>query len=213
MVQTSKPSTSNRFIFFGTGACFSISVLECLIKSGHIPVAIVIPEFNYQHRNLIDDVAFEQSGRPNPLMEAAKTRNIPCIFAPTSYSEQMLQDLSTKEFDFILVACWPYLLSDEVCQLASKAALNLHPSLLPKYRGANPVADQIKNTEQSLGVSLHLLDQGFDTGDKVKQTGFKLEPIHYSENNIEIRAAELGVDLFIEAIELFNYPGWKLKRQ
>ena len=173
MVKTSDSSASNRFVFFGAGAYFSTCVLEGLVKSDRIPLAIAVPEFSYQRDSFVKGFQIEQSTHLNPLTKMAEAQNIPCVFAPAIHANQLIKALSTIEFDFILVACWPYLLSNEVCQLANKAALNLHPSLLPKYRGANPVANQVKNAEQNLGVSLHLLDQGFDTGNIVKQAGFK----------------------------------------
>ena len=155
----------------------------------------------------------EQAHNANPLEKLASSHNTPCLYAPHDGSDGLIGNLSKIDFDYILVACWPYLLSREINLLANKAALNLHPSLLPHYRGAKPVQEQIENHEPNLGVSLHLLDDNFDTGDIVKQVGFNLEQSQYRPYFIENKAAELGVELFIQAVEQYDVSGWDLTAQ
>ena len=96
--------------------------------------------------------------------------------------------------------------------MASKAAMNLHPSLLPKYRGANPVEEQLNGGEQNLGVSLHLLSDEFDAGDIVKQAKFEL-PETADRWAIERQAADLGSRLYIEACEEYGSPKWHPEKQ
>ncbi len=186
-----------RILFFGTCASFSVSVLGNLIELGYRPIAIVVPEYPGTGISVADNLLFEHKGRGNPLIEIAVANEIEVIFAPSGHTPE----LEHKTFAYILVACWPYLIRPDIYQLASKAALNLHPSLLPKYRGANPVDEQVRLGEQQLGITLHELDQGFDTGPVVRQNSFKLDKNSYHRDNIEYQAAKLGAALFIQAIE------------
>ncbi|MCP4488657.1 MAG: hypothetical protein GY820_15285 [Gammaproteobacteria bacterium] len=142
-------------------------------------------------------IQLEHKCSGNLLIDLAVVNEIEVIFAPSSQSAE----LEHKTFEYILVACWPYLISPNVYCKASKAALNLHPSLLPKYRGANPVDEQIKYGENQLGITLHELDQSFDTGPVVRQASFELSKDSYNRQNIEYRAARFGAALFIQAIE------------
>ncbi|MCP4186078.1 MAG: hypothetical protein GY763_00590 [Gammaproteobacteria bacterium] len=191
----------DRTLFFGTGAFFSVTVLSNLIELGHRPISVVIPEYPGVIPET-DNLLTEQKGSKNPLINLAETNEIGVIFAPSGHTPE----LEHKAFEYILVACWPYLLSPAACQLANKAALNLHPSLLPKYRGANPVDEQIEYCENQLGITLHELDQTFDTGPIVKQAGFKLDKKSYYRENLEYQAAKLGAALFIQMTEN-NYVG------
>lgn len=196
-----------RTVFFSTGAFFSLRVLDELIASGYPPVAVVIPEFPAYKIDQKDRLPLQPPEKDNLLIKVAKDLNQPVIFAPENQGDALLNQLSKIDFDFILVACWPYKLSKAVCQLARKSALNLHPSLLPEFRGANPVEEQLRQGGTHFGVSLHLLSDEFDAGDIVKQAGFELSG-RVDRKAIEQQAADLGAQLFIEACEEFDSPDW-----
>ncbi|MCP3689760.1 MAG: hypothetical protein GY784_15245 [Gammaproteobacteria bacterium] len=183
-------------LFFGTGAFFSLKVLGSLIELGHRPIGVVVPEYAGVNTPVTDGLLFEQKGRDNPLIKLAVANEIEVIFAPSGCHDE----LSHKAFEYILVACWPGLISPDVYGLAGTAAFNLHPSLLPEYRGANPLEEQIRLGELRLGVTLHELDQGMDTGPIVRQSGFELAQDAYCRENIENRAAKLGAELFVQVI-------------
>lgn len=196
-------------VFFGSNAFFSLGVLDNLIESGNPPAAIIIPEFpGYQFGRF----PHMPVGNSNGLIKRAKILNIEPVFAPQQEPHKLVHQLSARSIDFILVACWPYKLSSEVCRLANKASMNLHPSLLPKYRGANPVEEQLSQRESDLGVSLHLLSDEFDSGDIVKQSSFALS-INPDRKAIEQKAADIGVQLFLEACREFGSINWQPRRQ
>lgn len=203
---------SSRFVFFGTGANFSLAVFEQLIALDQLPLAVVVPEYPAYQFDLTDSLQIQQPVTSNQLISLAKNLYLPLIYSPDKLASKLVNQLSIKSFDFILVACWPYKLTEAVCEQAAKAALNLHPSLLPAYRGLDPVGEQISQRERDLGVSLHLLSDEFDSGDIVKNA--KLEqPIELSRNFIEQRAAIKGVELFIEASEGFGGSEWNPRSQ
>lgn len=201
-----------RTIFFSTGAFFSRRVLDELIASGYPPVAVVVPEFPAYKIDQKDRLPLEPAEKDNLLLKVVQDLNLPVIFAPENRGDEFLIQLSNIDFDFILVACWPYKLSTAVCQLARKSALNLHPSLLPEYRGANPVEEQLRQGGTHPGVSLHILSDEFDAGDIVKQAEFEL-PGKVDRETFEQQAADLGAHLFIEACEEFGSPDWHPVKQ
>ena len=91
-------------------------------------------------------------------------------------SNQFKKALLKLNPDIILVGSWGERISKEIYDIPKVAAINAHPSLLPKYRGPNPYFWVIRNQEQSTGVSFHLLDSDYDTGAILAQEEIKIYP-------------------------------------
>jgi methionyl-tRNA formyltransferase len=205
---------SRRIIFFGTGAYFSCIALKRLVELGFPPNAIVVPEYpSASNTPSLDNITLQVTTSQNPLIKIGEEAGVPIVFAPEKNDSTLARELAVYDPEFILVVCWPYLLSEEVCSVASKAALNLHPSLLPKYRGANPVEDQVRVGETKLGVSLHLLSQAFDAGDIIKQCELDLSDKKINAQQIEKQAARVGIDSFVESMNEFDGDKWRPQRQ
>ena len=207
-----------RIILFGTGALFSTAVLDQLLANGLIPDALVLPGFAPSRLNRLADIPLadipvDSGGKDNRFVSAAKQLSISLIYLPESSQTSQARAIAGVKADFILVACWPYLLGTEIVNAVGKAALNLHPSLLPDYRGADPVIAQIASREINLGVSLHLLSEKFDCGDIIGQAGLKFETRFPGHDLIETQAARVGTRLFIQAIKDFGSPDWKPRPQ
>lgn len=198
---------SDRFVFFGTGANFTMTVLKNLQGSGALPLLIVVPEYRASRTRPESELPVLKPESPNPLIMFAERHDIRVIYAPQSKVTELTEHLSAVDFEFIVVACWPYLIPDEVCNTANKAAMNIHPSILPAYRGVDPIRDQIENSEEEPGVSLHLLNNEFDAGDIVATATFE-GPAILEREYLENRAAKLGAKLFIEACRNFGGPDW-----
>jgi methionyl-tRNA formyltransferase len=92
-------------------------------------------------------------------------------------------------------------LPTELLELPRLGALNVHPSLLPKYRGATPIQTAIKNGERETGVSIMLMDSGLDTGDLVLQRAVAIEP-NETYGELHDRLAAAGAALLAEALDL-----------
>jgi len=189
-----------KIILFGNGSYYSIAVLDNLLERGITPVAIALPEYPPSKRNGSIKFEIEQAVLENKLVETSRRLSIPLIYAPKPLSDSLPEKLLVFKADYILVACWPYLLAPAVNDSISRAAFNLHPSLLPKYPGATPVIDQLAKKETSLGVTLHLLSQEYDCGEIVAQAGFALENGLGGRRQIEAQAALTGTALFVKAI-------------
>jgi methionyl-tRNA formyltransferase len=201
-----------RFVFFGTGANFTMAVLGNLHSSGYLPCLIVVPEFQGSRTMPEAELQVQQLECRNLLVMFAQEHDIPVVYAPKSRSSELIEQLARYDFEFILVACWPYKIPGQVCNAAKKAAMNIHPSLLPAYRGVDPIGDQIKNREQQPGVSLHLINNEFDAGDIIAAAELN-KPAKLERTYLENQTARFSAKLFIEACGNFDGPGWRPRPQ
>jgi len=196
------PKTSQiPFAFFGSSA-FSIYILEALEKAGFIPTVVVTTPDKPVGRKLVMT--------PTPVKEWAKTngRNIP-VFDPQkldqSFVEQMKkmvsQSSNPEKFVFI-VASYGKIIPQAVLDISPRGSLNVHPSLLPKYRGASPLQSTILNDEKETGVTIILLDSEMDHGPIVAQE--KITIGEWPQYEIfEKKMGDMGGNLLAQHLE-----GW-----
>jgi methionyl-tRNA formyltransferase len=111
-----------------------------------------------------------------------------------------LELLASLQPDLLVVACFPDRLPQMLLQLPRYGSLNLHPSLLPAYRGPAPLFWQARQGETRTGVTLHFLDESLDSGDIVAQSAWPW-PDGLAEAELERLAAEAGADLVTAAVE------------
>ncbi len=136
---------------------------------------------------------------PPPVKEASLRLGVP-VLQPESLRSQRVRDQLT-EFapDVIVVAAYGKFLPPPVLELPPHGCLNLHPSLLPRYRGPSPVATAILESEDITGVSLMLLDQGMDTGPVIAQLQLALSGDETAGDLTDTLFA-LGADLLADSI-------------
>ena len=145
--------------FMGTPS-FAVPILNSLIKDNyHI-------EFVYT-----------QSGRPagrglrkknSEIYEVAKTKNIN-IRVPEKLDHEEINFISNKEIDIIIVAAYGLILPERILKIPKYGCLNVHASLLPKWRGAAPIQRSIMAGDKKTGISYMLMDKGLDTGPVILQ--------------------------------------------
>ncbi len=203
-------TSKTRFIFLGTGGNFTFHVLQKLAEEGYRPVAYI----QSGHMPVISQTTFSGIELDIVKPESHFFKLLDHHKIPIIYQSQ--QDLSRfiidSKIEYLLVACWPSLISDNIIKSVSKAALNLHPSLLPKFRGIDPIGNQLKSKDYNFGISLHLISDTYDAGDIVLQQSLKCDN-YQNKINIETVTAIKGAELFIEAINTFKNPGWNLIHQ
>lgn len=123
------------------------------------------------------------------------------VFQPTTLRpEPAQQELADLRPDVIVVAAYGKLLPKGVLSTPDHGCLNIHPSMLPKYRGPSPVATAILNGETATGVTLMLLDEGMDTGPIIAQRGFPLSGSETAED-LTPTLFQLGGELLLENLE------------
>lgn len=114
--------------------------------------------------------------------------------------------LANLQPDLLVVACFPSIFPASVLQLPRYGCLNLHPSLLPAYRGPAPLFWMARQGERQAGVTLHFMDQGADTGDIVAQTAFAW-PEGISGPELERHCAAAGGELLVAAVKELSQTG------
>lgn len=155
-----------RLIFMGTPV-FAIPVLQALITAKDVQVVAV---YTTPDRPKGRGRTLEMP----PVKDYAVNLGLP-VFQPSSLrSEATQEELAKHRPDLIVVAAFGQLLPNTLLNTPTHGCLNLHPSLLPKYRGPSPVANAILNGEGVTGVTLMLLDNGLDTGPIISQREYAL---------------------------------------
>jgi methionyl-tRNA formyltransferase len=170
----------------------------------------VLPEYAPAVRQVANPVELVQTGPGRRLLALAGSIRV--AYAPVTEQARCAQLLRQQAIDFLLVACWPYLIQPILINSASRAALNLHPSLLPLHRGPDPIGEQMASGERPFGVTLHLLNSEFDEGDIVAQSSLTGIAASADRSSIEQQAAKQGCRLFIDAINGYD-GGWQLQPQ
>lgn len=180
-----------KFAFFGTGD-FAVGILDILIKNNYIPEIIIATPDKPKGRKM--------ALTPPPVKVWAEKNNIKFIQPEklTHYS------LPVASYDLFVVADYGKILPKEIINMPKHKTLNVHPSLLPKFRGSSPIQSFILSNEKETGVTIILIDEEVDYGPilknaKIKNQNVKL--LYYKE--LEERLAELGGNLLVEII-----PNW-----
>jgi len=152
-------------IYVGTPE-FSVSFLETLISAGHIPVAVVSQPDKPQGRKHISE--------PTPVKKCAEHHNIPVLQPTDINTPEALDKIRTFQPDIIVVVAFGQILKKEILTLPRFGCINVHPSLLPKYRGAAPLQEAILHGDTETGVSIIHMDTKMDHGPILAQEKISL---------------------------------------
>jgi methionyl-tRNA formyltransferase len=177
-----------RIVFMGTPD-FAVGALEAIIKAGHEVVAVVTQP----------DKPKGRSGQMQfpPVKECALKYNIP-VFQPAKIkTPEAVEELRGYNADIFVVAAFGQILSKEILDMPRLGCVNIHASLLPKYRGAAPINWCIIDGEEKTGVTIMQMNEGLDTGDilTVKEVPIdKKETAETLFDKLSVAGAELIVD-------------------
>lgn len=134
-----------KVLFFGTPG-FVLPIVEALYKYYTLVAVVTAPVLT-----------------PTPIKQKAKNLNIP-ILTPEKLNDQFIQQLKQIRPDLIVVAAYGKIIPKAILDIPKYGSLNVHPSLLPKYRGASPIQAAILNGEVETGVTIIQMDQNLDHG-------------------------------------------------
>ncbi len=141
-------------------------------------------------------------GRPlagSPVKKLALDRGLPVLQPASLKPEREAEGLEGLRPDVIVVAAYGRILPRRVLDIPPLGCLNVHPSLLPRHRGASPVASAILAGDEDSGVSIMLLDEGMDTGPILAQTRQAIGPGD-TTGSLTARLSELGAGLLLETL-------------
>ena len=180
-----------RLVFMGTPD-FVVPVLDALVQDSNIQVAgVYTPLDRRQGRG--------RSSQMPPVKSYALEQGLP-VFQPASLRRpEVQQELASLRPDVLVVAGYGKFLPPEVLNTPPSGCLNLHPSLLPKYRGPSPVITTILEGEETTGVTLMLLDPGMDTGPIIAQRQHAVGPEDTAET-LTAALFRLGASLLSEQL-------------
>jgi len=183
-------------VFFGTPS-FATDVLDELKAGGFLPSLIVTAPDAPQGRKLILTAP--------PVKEWAEQEDIPVLQPQTLRDDPELAPLINSEWDLFIVASYGKILPETLLSLPKYGTLNVHPSLLPRFRGASPVRSAILADERTTGVSIMLMDEKLDHGPVVAQARVELEGADWPPRAqmFEHLLAHAGGELLVETI-----PEW-----
>ncbi len=150
--------------------------------------------------------AFESLGDEIPVVVAgtgpaiAREGDVPLVHLGSMHDEDILDRVKCLEPDILLVACFPMILGGPWLTLPKQMCLNLHPSVLPSFRGPTPLFWQFREGEHETGVTLHIVGKSLDAGDIVAQSVLPLSVgARFSEVNAEL--AERGAALMVDMLQ------------
>jgi methionyl-tRNA formyltransferase len=183
-----------RIVYFGTPE-FAVPALRALADDDRYEVALVVTQPDRP-------AGRGQRLTPPPVKQAAEALDLP-IYQPASLrSEAERQPLFAVQADLFVVAAFGLIFGRKTLAIPKIACVNLHASLLPKYRGASPVAAAIAAGDEETDISLMQMETGLDTGPVIATSKLKIAPTDTTES-LTKRLAELGADLAVAKLADF----------
>ncbi len=180
-----------KVIFMGTPD-FSIGTLEALVEAGHeVVLAVTQPD---KPKGRGKEMQF------TPVKECALKYNIP-VYQPRRVREaECIEELRKYNADIMVVVAFGQILPKEILEMTPYGCVNVHASLLPKYRGSAPIQWAIINGEEVTGVTTMQMDEGLDTGDMLLKTEIPIEEKETGGSLFD-KLAVAGAKLCVETLE------------
>ncbi|OBZ14530.1 methionyl-tRNA formyltransferase [Bacillus sp. FJAT-27264] len=155
-----------KIVFMGTPA-FAVPSLQMLVEEGYEVVAVLTQPDRPQGR--------KKTLTPSPVKEAALALGLPVLQPERLRRPEAVAELATYAPDLIVTAAYGQILPKSVLDLPQNGCVNVHGSLLPKYRGGAPIQRSIINGEKVTGVTLMYMAEGLDTGDMISRVEVPIE--------------------------------------
>ena len=179
-----------KIVFMGTPD-FAVGALEALVEAGHEVVAVVTQPDKPKGRG--------KEMQQTPVKACALKHNIE-VFQPVKIkTPEAVEVLKGYGADLFVVAAFGQILSKEILDMPKFGCVNIHASLLPKYRGAAPIQWAILDGEKETGVTIMQMNEGLDTGDMLTKVIVPIEDTDTGESLFD-KLAEAGAKLLIETI-------------
>ena len=178
-----------RIVFMGTPA-FAVPCLTAMVRNGMNIVGVFTqPDRPKGRGNRLT---------PSPVKVVAEEAGIP-VFQPEKIRRDGVSDLKTLKPDLCVTAAFGQILSQEILDIPPLGSINVHASLLPKHRGAAPIAYAIMNCDRTAGVTTMMMDAGIDTGDMLLQEQTEIGEAETCTELTE-RLSMIGADLLVRTI-------------
>lgn len=177
-----------RIVFMGTPA-FAVPSLEALLQSEETVVGVVTQPDKPKGRG--------QAMAASPIKQLAAKAGVPILQPVKMKDPAFLDALRAWQADLIAVAAFGRILPPVILEMPPKGCVNVHGSLLPKYRGAGPIQWAIINGDQETGITTILMDAGMDTGDILLQERVPID-LEDTAGSLSEKLAKVGGPLLLE---------------
>ncbi|MDU8929506.1 methionyl-tRNA formyltransferase [Alisedimentitalea sp. MJ-SS2] len=180
-----------RIIFMGSPD-FSVPVLDALVRAGHDIAAVYCQPPRPAGRGKKD--------RPTPVHARALELGLPVRHPASLKSTEEQADFAALNADIAVVVAYGLILPKPILEAPKHGCLNIHASLLPRWRGAAPIHRAIMAGDAETGICIMQMDEGLDTGDVLLR---RATPIGEVETTVELhdRLSQIGADLIVEALD------------
>lgn len=180
-----------KVVFMGTPD-FAVGTLEAIIKAGHEVAAVVTQLDKPKGRG--------KNMQFTPVKEVAVANEVP-VYQPVRVKEpEFVEELQKLNPDVIVVVAFGQILPKAILDMPKYGCVNVHASLLPKYRGAAPIQWAVIDGEAESGVTTMLMDEGLDTGDMLLKTVVPLDK-EETGGSLHDKLAKAGAQLLIKTLE------------
>lgn len=174
---------------------FAVGPLQALLNAGYnIPLVVSQPDKPKGRKGVLT---------PTAVKAWAVEQGLPVITPQNVNDEAVVAEIRSHKPDLLVVTAFGQILKKTLLELAPHGAVNIHASLLPKYRGAAPIHFAIMNGEKLTGVTTMFMDEGLDTGDMILQSAVEIA----DDDNLQTlqdKLMILGNDLILETVELIQ---------
>ena len=184
--------TKPRILFMGTPA-FAVPALEGLVRRGYPVIAVATQPDRPQGRG--------RTLAPPPVKVLAERLNLPVLQPEKVRHPDFLKTFLTLAPDLVVVAAFGQILPGEIIHGPKEGCINIHPSLLPKYRGAAPINRALIRGDEVTGVTIMRMDEGVDSGAILLQEETPIGP-EESFGELHDRLAGMGTELLLKTLEM-----------
>lgn len=179
-----------KIVFMGTPE-FAVAALKRIIEEGHDVAAVVTqPDKPKGRGNKIQSP---------PVKDVAMDNNIPVLQPKKVRDAKFIEELKNLNPECIIVAAYGQILPEEILNMPKYGCINIHASLLPKYRGAAPIHWSVVNGEEKTGITIMQMDEGLDTGDMLLKVEVGIG--QKTTGELHNLLAEKGGELIVGALE------------
>ncbi len=186
-----------KIVFMGTPD-FAAGALESLVEAGHEILLVVTQPDRPKGRS--------GQPQPSPVKECALRHDIP-VFQPERIRRpEAVEELKKYPADLFVVAAFGQILTKEILDMPRLGCLNIHASLLPKYRGASPIQHVLLDGEKQTGITIMQMDEGIDTGDMLHKAILEIAPDETFET-LHDKLMDLGGKAIVTALSLLENGG------
>jgi methionyl-tRNA formyltransferase len=183
---------SSRVVFMGSPD-FALPVLESLARYYEVVGVVTQPDRPAGRGRVLT---------PPPVKQLARELQLPVIQPRRLREQEAMETLQAWKPDLIVVAAFGQILRLELLSLPPFGCVNVHASLLPRWRGAAPIQAAILNGDEKTGITIMLMDPGVDTGPILNQRALSIAPDE-TAGSLSPRLARLGADLLLETLPAY----------